>query len=207
MVTKKIPSVAPWYIAGLTWIIYACIFPLYRWYDFLLIAGISVAAWFLARNIFPGQEVQVEAPVDTGSQELDEIICRGRDAVKQMRKLNDEIKNPTLSSQIDEMESISAKIFEFLEKNPNHISNVRTFMNYYLPTGIKLLSTYSDLEKQGVGGGNISDSLGKIEEVMGTVVEAFRKELDGLFEGTALDVAVEVRTLNTMMSNHGIHIE
>ncbi len=204
MIRKKIPSAWPYYIVGAVWLIYAVIFPLYRWWHFLLVALLSGVAFGIARYFFPGEEIEEEAPVDTGNSELDAVIRQGREAIARMRQLNEQIANEQISSQIDEMEQISTRIFEFLEKEPDKISSVRTFMNYYLPTGIDLLEQYEVMGRQGNAGTNIAETMAKIEDIMDTVVRAFRQELDNLFAGRAMDIAVEIRTLNTMMNEHGL---
>ena len=50
---------------------------------------------------------------------------------------------------------------------------MRKFMDYYLPTSLKLLNTYAELDKQGIEGENISESKHRIEQTMDTLVKAF----------------------------------
>lgn len=206
MITRRVSSAIPYYAAGLSWLLYACIFSLYRWYDFLIISAISILLYFLVKQIFPGRETEVEVPVDTGNQELDAVILQGREAIIQMRQLKEGIQKEAIRARIDEMEAVSGKIFDYIKKEPGKAASVRTFMSYYLPTGIKLLKTYQELEQQGSSGENISGTLHKIEEVMESVVGAFHKELDGLFAGTALDIEVEAKTLDMMMDRHGLKL-
>ena len=53
-------------------------------------------------------------------------------------------------------------------------------MSYYLPTTIKLLRSYDELSRQGVSGENITGTMEKVEGMLGTIVLAFEKQLDGL---------------------------
>ena len=62
---------------------------------------------------------------------------------------------------------------------------MRKFMDYYLPTSLKLLNTYAELDKQGIEGENISESKHRIEQTMDTLVKAFETQLDKLFASDA----------------------
>ena len=61
-------------------------------------------------------------------------------------------------------------------------------MSYYLPTTLKILRSYAQLEDQEVDGQNISAAMERIENMMDKVVEGFEKQLDQLFQGDALDI-------------------
>ncbi len=58
-------------------------------------------------------------------------------------------------------------------------------MNYYLPVTLKLLTSYYKMSRQGIEGGNISTTMFHIEGMMHTIVIAFEKQLDALFQDEA----------------------
>ena len=95
------------------------------------------------------------------------------------------------------------KIFLALEKQPRESQQVRKFMNYYLPTSVKLLDTYRTLSTAG-GGQNIQTSMQSIENSMGMVADAFEKQLDRLYADDQLDINAEISALETMMAADGL---
>lgn len=200
-------SAAPIYIAAAAWGIYALVFPLYRVGHFVIAAAVSLAAYFVGRCFFKGvkEEVEVEPePIRTGNQALDEMITQGQLAMQEMRRLDDNIKDDIISGQIRKLEELSGKIFDQVKQTPEKLPQIRKFMNYYLPTTLKLLNTYDRMGAQGVSGGNIGATMERVENIMGTIVTAFEKQLDALFGAEALDISTDITVLENMMAREGL---
>ena len=124
--------------------------------------------------------------------------------LRQLRELNDAIPGEEMSAKIDQLEQISARIFALAEKDPNKVPQLNRFMDYYLPTALKLLSTYATLDQQGVGGENISETKASIENAMDMLVQAFSAQLDKLFANDALDVSGDIAALKGMLNMDGL---
>ena len=71
------------------------------------------------------------------------------------------------------MEMLVDKIFDRVEQNPASVGDIRKLMEYYLPTTIKLLQAYQDLDAQPVQGENIISSKKEIEKTLDTLNMAF----------------------------------
>ena len=200
-------SAVPIYIAAAAWGIYALVFPLYRVGHFVIAAAVSLAAYFIGRCLFKDvkEEVEVEPePVRTGNEELDKMIADGQLALKEMRRLDDNIKDEVISGQIRKLEELSGKIFDQVQQKPEKLPQIRKFMNYYLPTTLKLLNAYDRMGAQGVSGGNIGATMERVENIMGTIVTAFEKQLDALFGAEALDISTDITVLENMMAREGL---
>ena len=77
-------------------------------------------------------------------------------------------------------------------------------MSYYLPTTLKLVHVYCELEKQPVKGDNITNAKADIEKTMDTINVAFENLLDDMFEETAMDVSTDISVLKTMLAQEGL---
>ena len=77
-------------------------------------------------------------------------------------------------------------------------------MDYYLPTTLKILNAYDRMSAAGVDGENISSTKARVEQMMGTIVTAFRKQLDSLFGAEAMDISADISVLETMMAREGL---
>ena len=124
--------------------------------------------------------------------------------LREIRQINDEIENPVVSERIDRIGALTASIFRVVREKPERADEVRKFMNYYLPTTLKLLKSYSLMEKQSYQGENIQQSRKKIEDVLETLVHAFEQQQDKLFQSDALDVETDISVLETMMASDGL---
>ena len=125
-------------------------------------------------------------------------------AISEMRRLNANIENEKISRQINDLEYTTSKIFDHVIAHPDKVSQISKFLNYYLPTTMKLLNTYDRMGAQGVEGVNISGTMKKVEETLDMVVEAFHKQLDTLFAGEALDVSADIQVMENLMKTEGL---
>ena len=122
----------------------------------------------------------------------------------ELRRVNDAIPDEEMSDKISRLEAVSAKIFEQAKSDPDKLPQMRKFMDYYLPTSLKLLNTYAELDNQGVEGENISESKRRIELTMDTLVKAFENQLDRLFASDALDVSTDIDVMQNMLRADGL---
>ena len=105
---------------------------------------------------------------------------------------------------IDRLEDLSAKIFAQVKSDPSKLPQIRKFMDYYLPTTLKLLNAYDRMGAQGVSGENIDATMQRVESMMGTIVTAFEKQLDMLFGSEAMDISADITVLENMMKREGL---
>ena len=99
---------------------------------------------------------------------------------------------------------ISDKIIQDAVDDPSDVPEIRKFLDYYLPTTIKLLNAYDRMSGQGIEGENLSRSMNSIEEMLDTAVDAFKKQLDSLFEDQALDIETDISVMNRMLEREGL---
>ena len=204
---KKIvhKSAIPLYVAAVTWLLYALLFPLYRLPHFLLAAAAAAVVGVVARLFCRDTVEEVpEEPETTGNEELDKMIADSKKAIAEMKRLDDNIADPTISAQIVRLQQLAGKIFAQVEQNPEKLPQIRKFMNYYLPTTLKILNAYDRMGEQGVSGENITSTMQKVEGMMSTIITAFEKQLDSLFGSEAMDISTDMVVLENMMAREGL---
>lgn len=138
------------------------------------------------------------------SPEVQKIVRAGDEYVRKIREANDAIPGEEISAKISRMEMVVDRIFDRVEQNPETIDDIRRLMEYYLPTTIKLLEAYEELDSQPVQGENIISSKKEIEKTLDTLNAAFEKLLDDLFQDTAWDVSSDISVLHTMLAQEGL---
>jgi len=206
----KVKSVAQFYAFAAVWLIWGLFLPLYNLWHLALVIVISVAAGFLFARLFPGKTIYIEVPdpdpvpFTTGNDEANTLISEGERALAEMRRLEKSIDSEAVSRRVDEIADISEKIIQNLRADPGLISNASRFLRYYLPTTIKLLNAYDRMYDQGIEGTNISGSMTKIEDALGSMAEAYRRQLDAMFEGQALDIETDIAVLEGMLKREGL---
>ncbi len=123
---------------------------------------------------------------------------------RQLRQANDAIPDPVMTAKISRLEEVSARIFALAKKDPGKKAQLQKFMDYYLPTSLKLLNTYAQLSAQDVQGANITEAKQSIERSMDLLITAFENQLDKLFASDALDVTADIAALEGMLNLDGL---
>ncbi|NBI10756.1 hypothetical protein D1641_12140 [Colidextribacter sp. OB.20] len=124
--------------------------------------------------------------------------------LSEIRAVNDAIDNEKMSAQIDRIGVITAKILDYQKSHPDKAPQLHSFLSYYLPTTLKILRAYAQLEDQEISGQNITAAMQRIEGMMDKVVEGFEKQLDLLFQGDAMDITTDVEVLERMLAKDGL---
>lgn len=149
------------------------------------------------------EEKQAESRQEL-SPDTQKIIMQGEAYVRKIRACNDAIPGEMISAKIERIELLVDKIFDQVEKNPKCVSDIRKLMEYYLPTTVKLLEAYAQMDAQPAGGENIQTAKAEIEATLDTLNVAFEKLLDDLFQETAWDISSDISVLNTMLAQEGL---
>ena len=148
----------------------------------------------------PEPERPQEPSCDVKRTYMDEL----ERTLNELYQLNRQIDDEGVSKRIDRIGELTGGIFRAVIENPDREAEVRKFMNYYLPTTLKLLKSYDMMENQSYQGENILASRKKIENVLDLLIEAYEKQLDRLFSNDALDIATDIDVLETMMAGDGL---
>ena len=128
-------------------------------------------------------------------------------ALRAIRSANDRIADPVLSEKIDHLETVAGKIFREGEQHPEKQQQAATFLNYYLPTTLKLLDSYAKFEEAGIEGENLSRAQERIEETMDALIKGFDKQLDDLYRNEAMDIDSDIRVMENMLRRDTASVE
>jgi galactitol-specific phosphotransferase system IIB component len=135
---------------------------------------------------------------------IQEIVKAGEEYVEKIRLSNVKTVCPEIGSKISRIEVLLARIFSRVREEPETATDTRRLMDYYLPTTVKLIEAYQDLDSQPVQGENIKASKREIESTLDTLNLAFEKMLDSMFQNTAIDVSADISVLNTLLAQEGL---
>ena len=132
------------------------------------------------------------------------MIRTGREYLEEIKRSNDRIPGIEISEKISKLELVISKIFNRVEQHPELVDDLGRFIDYYLPTTVKLLKAYEDLDAQPVQGENITNSKKEIEGTLDTIDKAFEKLLDSFFEEAAWDISSDISVLQNMFAQEGL---
>ena len=104
--------------------------------------------------------------------------------------------------ELETMQKTTTAICEWLEAHPESLPKARRFAEYYIPTTLKLLHTYNDV--QGQQGDNAETIRRDIAGILHTLNQAYSNLYDNLLSDVAMDVSSEIAALQGMLANDGL---
>ena len=205
-----------WIAFGVTALLYAAIFPLYRIGDFILAAAVAFLVGKVVSIMGSGLDLTTHNREDrereakqvaelplSGDDAADAMISRGQDMLHQIRSENDAIPDEVLSGQMDELEHLCVQIFKTVAEKPGKAPQIRKFMDYYLPTTLKMLASYRTMSNRGVSVSDMTEARSTVIRGMGMVLTACQKQLDTLYKDDILDVSTDIDVLEQMLKRDG----
>ena len=181
MEKKTIHSGAPFVFAGAGVMAVALTMGIGSFVSYPVALAVGAAGYALGRKKYPDRVIEVETAPKSGNAEVDALIREARGQLDQIAAANDAIADPALSRQIEDIEATCRLILQRLEEQPNMLSQLRTFLRYYLPATLKLLNARAALEAE-VSAGQSADIAARIAKAVEQVQSAFHKQLDALHQ-------------------------
>ena len=217
---------APIYVFAIIWLFSSVFFPLYDLWGILLTLGLCSLGAFIAGKASAkramkkqqadeaaaaaqaaakaSQDARDNAKKKSYGPEVDPILEEGNRALSEMGRLYMSIKDPEVRGKINEIMRITDKITQDAIDDPKDIPQIKKFMNYYLPTTLKLLNAYDRMSALGIEGENLDKSMKNINEMLDAAIVAYKKRLDSLFANQALDIETDIEVMNTMLAREGL---
>ena len=139
----------------------------------------------------------------TGDETADAVILKGQEMLKTIRTENAMIPDQTLSAQMDTLAEKCSQIFRTVSEAPSKAPQVRKFMNYYLPTTLKMLANYRTMQQRGVSYQEMSQARDTAVRGMNMVLTACQKQIDNLHKENMLDISTDIDVMEQMLKRDG----
>ena len=136
--------------------------------------------------------------------ELVKTLKQGEDYIRQIKSANDAIPGEEISRKLERLEQVSAQIFTAVDRHPEKLPEIRKFMDYYMPTTLKMVNSYHEFDMQPVQGENIVKAKREIEDTLDMINMAFENLSDRLYEADTMDVKADISVLKTMLAQEGL---
>lgn len=220
---KKKRPVAPIYTIAAVWLLFSLINPIRTFGRLIAVLVLSAVGYGIAKAATRDKTAQ-EAPAEPAPEEkqpevkieppqkdepkyppaVQAVVDAGDKAHAELRRLYRTIPDLTVKRKVVEIMDISDKIIQDAIDDPSDVPQIKKFLDYYLPTTIKLLNAYDRMGAQGIEGSNISGTMQSIDEMLDTAINAYKKLLDNLFANQAMDIETDIDVMNTLLKREGL---
>lgn len=138
--------------------------------------------------------------VETGDTPLNLDTARRFAAV--LEKEQQFMQDAQAREELAAMHKTTTAICDWLEAHPESQPKTRRFAEYYIPTTLKLLHTYNDV--QGQQGENAETIRRDIAGILHTLNQAYENLYNNLLSDVAMDISSEIAALQGMLANDGL---
>ncbi len=124
------------------------------------------------------------------------------EGMKKMRAISGSarlIRSNAVAGQIREICRTGARIFEYLGKHPEDMGKARQFVNYYVDATKNIVDQYVELSGKKDMTQEIETALGKVEGMLSSIGDTYRRQLAHLYEDDLLDLNAEITLLKKTM--------
>ena len=139
----------------------------------------------------------------TGDKLADQVITSGLDMLSTIKKENSAIPDQQLSSQMNDLYIKTEQILRTVSESPSKAPQVRKFINFYLPTTLKILANYRTMEQRGVSYGDMQKARETTVYGMNMILAACQKQIDNLHQDNMLDISTDIEVMEQMMKRDG----
>lgn len=190
-------------------VLYSLIFKLFRWQHYLIAAAVALlvgrVAFIMAQGLDTTREAPAQQPIPkTGDSAVDSLVEKGQEMLAQIRRENDLIPDAHLSERMAQLDDVADRIFRTVAEKPQKAPQIRRFMDYYLPTTLKMLAGYRKMDERQLSGGEAEKTRAQIQEAMDMVVGAFEKQLNTLYQDDMMDISTDIDVLETLLRQDGL---
>lgn len=145
------------------------------------------------------QELSYDDPKSQAILDLEEA---GR-FILQIRRINDTLPDPGITRQLDDLEQVTQKIFDYVKQHPEKLPQIRKFLRYYLPTTLKLMEAYRELENHG-DYGKVESTKNEIKTALGNINKAFENLFSNLLQNDLMNLSADISALESMLAQEGL---
>ena len=139
----------------------------------------------------------------TGDKVADQVITTGQEMLRTITKENAAIPDRELTDLMNNLSIKCEQIFRTVSECPSKAPQVRKFMNYYLPTTLKMLANYRTMQERGVSYGEMKEARETTVRGMNLILTACQKQIDNLHRDNMLDISTDIDVLEQMLKRDG----
>lgn len=140
-------------------------------------------------------------------QNFYDILNTAKKQNAKIYEVMNKIDDKELVANIDEIHETSLKIIDEISKNPSKLNKAQNFLNYYLPTTLKLLITYDNIENQYLNSKELNKSMQNTKQMIIKINQSLKLQLSNLFQSEIIDTDAEIKVFETMLKSEGLNTD
>lgn len=144
--------------------------------------------------------VKVDTPTDEKARE---VVAQGLEVLEQIRTEANAIDEYVMTRRLQSIDDLVRRMLQAVADDPDKAGRMRKFMNYYLPTIVKLLQSYRTMKRRGVSYSEMTATRENLIHALDMILQASQKQLDAMYQDNILDMSMDIDVLEQMLKRDG----
>lgn len=149
------------------------------------------------------KKIAQDANTKTNKDKAEEIIKISSKEITSINLDISRIKNRNFLEKVIEIKKTIENITNIIKRYPEKAYVLDKFIEYYLPTTVKLIDAYTEYEIMESNDSKIKNSLAEIESSIEIINEAFEKIQLELMEDRTMDIKTDIDTMKILLNQEG----
>lgn len=190
-----------YYVVGIYFLVYACLFPLYRFIDYIICIIIAFVVYVVSGLLFPREKMVKEIILEKKSNDeyCNMILQDMKRYMEELHALTMLLEKKELCEQLNHILQVSDDIRNALLKEPQKSRKMRKFVNVTYPTLITILKRYDELENEHKELSSFQSGMEKVEQEMKQFEQVFVDQYESLFQDKLSDIDAELEVVEQMI--------
>ena len=141
---------------------------------------------------------------NTGDKYADSLLNQGKQFVQQIKYEKNHISDKVLLENLELLEEKCTQIYKVIYEQPEKANKIEKFMNYYLPTTIKMVQGYRDLTEKNINSKEVIDTKNRIKETIQAVAKSCDTLMEKLYRNDVLDLTTDIDVIEQMLKRDGL---
>lgn len=166
-----------------------------------LAAGVGAGAW-VATSGSSFRGIEIKGTPELNAEEIQQMLELGEKKTGEIARAAQSVKDPEFVSGVNAIVATSHDILAYLAKNPARVKRARKFLSYYLETTLFIVTGFAEVESS--NDPEIVASRAKSKQILGTIQQAFDKQLAVLLRNDVMDIDAEIDVLRSTLKAEGL---
>ena len=115
------------------------------------------------------------------------------------------INNYEIKAYLTSINESTSKIIKAIEKTPKKIKNIDNFFDYYLPSTVKIINRYDEIENNDLSSKDSKKFMSSTINMLSSIDKSFKNILNNLYQKEIIDMSAEMKVFSSMLKADGFN--
>lgn len=132
-----------------------------------------------------------------------QILEKGKAILEEINSIEQKVKSEELRLKLDQTKILTQNILRRINEKPTLLNVSRKFVDYYLPTTVKLLNSYIEIQDSSKYSTELDEAKKEINTSFDSINAAYHQILTKLYEDKRVDIMTETSVLDSVLKMDG----